>query len=71
VVGPWAAVKEALDRLGLLTVDTTFATGAAQSPRGAWTVPGRWPAPARPGPSISSSWTRGWRPAGSPPSRHA
>ena len=35
VVGAWAAVKEALDRLGLLTVDTTFATGAAQSPRGA------------------------------------
>jgi len=50
VVGAWAAVKEALDRLGLLTVDTTLRVSL---PWGAWTVPSHRPAPARSGLRVS------------------
>ena len=40
-------------------------------PRGPGPCQAAGPRPRDRGPSISSSWTRGWRPAGSPPSRHA
>jgi hypothetical protein len=53
------AVDEALNRIGLLPVDTTFATGSGDR-RSRASTPGRpWPAPARRGPSTFSSWTRG------------
>src|SRR5438034_5313176 len=51
-------------RLGLLPVDTTFATGAAQSPPGGLDRAQPLARARETGaPSISSSWTRDWRPA--------
>jgi len=67
VVGAWAAVKEASARAAPRGHDV--ATGAGQSPLGGLDR-AQPPARARAtgAPSISSSWTRGWRPARSRPS---